>query len=98
MTGWTMGTEAWVVMGAWALVMVLVVWLLVREPRRGSQDDPGAILRDRFARGELSEEEYRRATAALDAEPPISPALGTPHHAAHHASDRARHGQETRHD
>ena len=27
MAGWTMGTEAWIWMGAWALVMVLVVWL-----------------------------------------------------------------------
>ena len=69
MTGWTMGTEAWIWMGAWALVMVLVVWLLVREPHRETSDDADAILRARFARGEITEDEYRRATDALDADP-----------------------------
>ena len=68
--GWTMGIEAWIWMAAWALVMVLVVWLLVREPRHELHDDPGVILRARFARGEIPEEEFRRAIAALDADPP----------------------------
>lgn len=93
MTGWSMGTEAWIWMAAWAVVMVLVVWLLVREPRRETHDDPGAILRDRFARGEISEEEFRRATAALDDDPPTAPSGGARTHAVHHA-----HGQEARHD
>jgi uncharacterized membrane protein len=70
MTGWVMGTEAWIWMGAWAFVMALVVWLLVRQPRHDVGQDPDAILRARFARGEISEEEYRRATAALAADPP----------------------------
>ncbi len=94
MTGWTMGTDAWIWMGAWALVMVLVVWLLVREPRHRTRDDAGAILRDRFARGEISVEEYRRAAAALDAEPPV-PVSGGPRR---HAADHTHHGQEARHD
>lgn len=72
MTGWALGAEAWIWMGAWALVMVLVVWLLVREPRRARPQDPAAILRLRLARGEITEEEYRRATAALEADPPVS--------------------------
>jgi uncharacterized membrane protein len=93
MTGWTMGTEAWLWMGAWALVMVVVVWLLVREPHHEQRDDPSTILRARFARGEITEEEFKRANAALDAEPPIPPASGTRPHAAHHV-----HGQEARHD
>lgn len=71
MTGWAMGTEAWLVMGAWALVMVLVVWLLVREPRHEHRDDPDAILRARFARGEISEEEFKRANDALAADPAV---------------------------
>lgn len=69
MAGWTMGTEAWILMGAWALVMVLVVWLLVREPRHHEREDAAAILRARFARGEISEEEFSRASAALSSDP-----------------------------
>lgn len=92
MTGWSMGTEAWIWMAAWAVVMVLAVWLLVREPHRETRDDPSAILRDRFARGEISEEEFRRATATLDDAPPATSAGGRAH-AVHHA-----HGQEARHD
>jgi uncharacterized membrane protein len=88
-----MGTEAWIWMAAWAVVMVLVVWLLVREPRRETKDDPGAILRDRFARGELTEEEFRRATATLDEDPPLGAANAVRPHAVHHP-----HGQEARHD
>jgi uncharacterized membrane protein len=94
MTGLTMGTEAWIWMGAWALVMVLVVWLLVREPRRASRDEPAAILADRFARGELSEEEYRRATTALGADSPLGATGGE-------RTDPTRHNhhqQEPRHD
>jgi len=68
MTGWTMGIEAWIWMVVWAFVLVLVVWLLVREPRHEERDDAAAILRRRFARGELSEAEYKRATELLDAD------------------------------
>jgi uncharacterized membrane protein len=80
MAGGMLGIEAWIWMGAWALVMVLAVALLVREPRRDVREDPAAVLRDRFARGEITEDEYRRATAALgidrlhapdDAHPPV---------------------------
>lgn len=88
MSGWVMGPEAWVWMGAWALVMVLVVWLLLHGARHDKHQDPDEILRARFARGEISEEEYRRARAALEADPP-GPWHGTQH---------APRGQETRHD
>jgi uncharacterized membrane protein len=88
MTSWVMGPEAWVWMGAWALIMALVVWLLVREPRPSHPEDPDAILRARFARGEITEDEYRRATAALEGDPPAtSPIAG-----------RVPRRQETRHD
>lgn len=93
MAGWSMGTEAWIWMGAWALVMVIVVWLLVREPRRETHDDPSAILRDRFARGEITQEEFRRAKAALDDAPPLASANPARSNAINHA-----HGQEARHD
>jgi putative membrane protein len=88
MAGISLGIEAWAWMGAWALLMALVVLFLVREPRHARHDDPAEILRDRFARGEISEEEFRRAVAALDDDTP--PAAAARHH--------ARHGQEARHD
>jgi uncharacterized membrane protein len=66
MTGWTMGLEGWLWMGAWALVLVLVVWLLVREPHRPRPDDPVAVLRGRLARGEITAHEFERARRLLD--------------------------------
>lgn len=92
--GWTMGTEAWIWMSVWAVVMVLVVWLLVREPRHGIHDDPGVILRARYARGEIREDEFKRAMAALDADPLDPRPKGPRDHATHHSP----HGQEARHD
>lgn len=94
MSGWTMGTEAWIWMGVWALVMVLAVWVLVRDPRHETHDDPGAILRARFARGEISEEEFRRACDALAAGAPAA----RPDAVYHAGPQPDPHGQETRHD
>ena len=68
MAGWTMGADAWILMAVWALVMISVVWLLVREPHRDAREDAAAILRSRFARGEISEDEFNRASAALSAD------------------------------
>ncbi len=67
MVGWTMGTEAWVLMGAWALVMVLAVWVLVREPRREEREDALQTLRGRLARGEITPDEFERAMHLLEA-------------------------------
>lgn len=94
MAGWTMGTEAWIWMGAWALVMILVVWLLVREPGHDTSEDPSAIVRARFARGEITEGEFKRAMDALTPDVQISKVTGARPHAAHHRP----HGQEARHD
>lgn len=89
--GWGISPEAWLLMAGWAAVLVTVVVLLVREPRRSTQHDPAAILRDRFARGEITEEEYRHATALLESDPPSTAGSGP---SAHHAHA----GQETRHE
>ena len=67
MAGWTMGTEAWVLMGAWALVMVLAVWVLVREPRREEREDALQTLRGRLARGEITPDEFERAKHLFEA-------------------------------
>lgn len=65
MAGWTMGTEAWLLMGAWAFVMVLAVWLLIREPRRDEREDALETLRGRLARGEITPDEFERARHLL---------------------------------
>ena len=65
MTGWTMGLDAWLWMAAWVAVLFVVVWLLVREPRRPSHDDALDLLRARYARGELTDEEFERARRVL---------------------------------
>lgn len=66
MFGWSMGIEAWAWMGAWILVIAVLVWFLVREPRRSEHDDAMEILRTRLARGEISIEEFEHARALLD--------------------------------
>ena len=66
MTGWTIGLEGWLWMSAWAIVLVAVVWLLVREPRRSDRDDALEQLRGRLARGEITPEEFERARHLLE--------------------------------
>lgn len=66
MTGWTIGFEGWLLMSAWAVVLVVVVWLLVREPRRSGPDDALALLRERLARGEISPDEFEQARRLLE--------------------------------
>lgn len=66
MFGWSMGLEGWLWMGAWILVLTVLVWLLVREPRRSDRDDALDILRTRLAKGEISNEEFEHARALLE--------------------------------
>jgi putative membrane protein len=52
----------------WLAVLVAVVWFLSRrwgKPRGGGLDRAKEILAERFARGELSSEEYRQRLAEL---------------------------------
>ena len=65
-TGWTMGLEGWLWLGAWGFVLVVVVWLLVREPRRTTREDPLELLRGRLARGEITPDEFERAVHLID--------------------------------
>ena len=66
MAGWTMGLEGWLWMGAWILALVVLVWLLVREPRHASRDDALETLRARLARGEISATEFEQARRLLE--------------------------------
>jgi putative membrane protein len=60
----------------WGLIIASIVWL-VRSMSRTGQAGPAAgqpptpqqVLADRFARGEIDEEEYRRRLQVLDTAP-----------------------------
>lgn len=76
MTGWA-GGWGWVgmtlMMLVWVVVLALMIYAVVRltggaSQRREPADDTSraeGILRERYARGELSEEEYRKARDTL---------------------------------
>lgn len=67
MVGWTMGWEGWLWMGIWLVGLAVLVWLLVREPRRRSdRDEAMEILRGRLGRGEITPEEFERARRLLE--------------------------------
>jgi uncharacterized membrane protein len=61
-----MGSVGWIWMVIWIAALLLMVWLIVRRPDERTPDqDAVAILRARFARGELSETEFTRACDVL---------------------------------
>lgn len=67
------GTGAWgswmvMAMWIWPLIVALAVWALVAltKDRRTPADDPVAILKRRFARGEISQEEYLKGVEILN--------------------------------
>jgi len=70
--GWWVGILGMVV---WALVLAAVVYAVVRlvilpvvegaDARAGPEDDALAELRQRFARGEIDEEEFERRAEVL---------------------------------
>ena len=70
--GWGMGWAGGWMMLVWVLVLGLIVWgviALTRSTRRDTRDTqptPAEVLQMRFARVEITEEEYRQARAALD--------------------------------
>lgn len=75
MFGWSMGLDGWLFMVGWIVVIAVLVWVLVREPRGSMRDEPLEILRARLARGEISGEEFSRALALLNAPrnpPPVN--------------------------
>ena len=61
------------------VALAAVVWVAVRGAgtgRRTPPTDPTQILDARFARGEVSEDEYLTARSLLDAHPPDSETQG----------------------
>jgi uncharacterized membrane protein len=67
MMGWVWGMDlgAWIWMLLWIVGLVGMIWLIVRADHRAPADDPEAILRARFARGEISADEFERAKLVL---------------------------------
>jgi len=66
-----MGPWGWIWMLIWIVALLFMVWLIVRSPaERSTSEDAMAILRARFARGEISQEEFERAKLALLADKP----------------------------
>jgi putative membrane protein len=69
MMGWGMDLTGWLWMGAWIVALLAMVWLIVRGTHgRTAGEDAMGILRARFARGEISEEEFQRARLALSSD------------------------------
>ncbi len=67
MMGWNSGMDAgaWIWMLVWIFALIVMVWLILRADRRAPTDDPDAILRARFARGEINSDEFERARLVL---------------------------------
>jgi uncharacterized membrane protein len=81
-TRWATGTDAVHWMEPWGLILAIgwiaallfMVWLIVRAPaERRASEDARAILRVRFARGEISLEEFERARRVLLADEGAEP-------------------------
>ena len=65
---WGMGLGGWLWMVLAVVLVVVVVWAAVSAiPRRDRPpiDDAAQILKARFARGEISKEEYEQARRVL---------------------------------
>lgn len=67
MTGWgELAFGSWIWMVVWIAALLVMVWLIVAGGRdRSSHDDPLEILRARYARGEINQEEFERARQSL---------------------------------
>jgi len=68
MTGWgEFALGGWIWMGVWIVALVVMIWLIVAGGREGStSDEPLEILRARFARGEITHDEYLAARQTLE--------------------------------
>ena len=65
---WGMGLGGWLWMILAVVLLVVIVWAVVSAIQgrdRGPADDAAQILKTRFARGEISQEEYEQARRLL---------------------------------
>ena len=59
------GADGWIWMAVWIVALLVMVWLVVRSPKRANEADAMEILRSRFARGEISKDEFEQARTVL---------------------------------
>lgn len=66
MVGWEMTAGGWIWMLFWIAALLVMTYLLVRQPgQQPPREDAVTLLRKRFARGEISPAEFKRALDAL---------------------------------
>jgi uncharacterized membrane protein len=59
------GVDGWVWLTVWVAALLVMVWLIVRDQPSPREADAIEILRARFARGEIGDEEFEHARAVL---------------------------------
>jgi putative membrane protein len=59
------GVDGWVWLTVWIAALIVMVWLIMRDQRSPKEAEAIEILRARFARGEITEEEFEHARAVL---------------------------------
>ena len=65
MGDWGMTLGSWIWMLVWVAALLLMVWLIVAGGRTERREDPLELLRSRYARGEITEDEFRRMRTIL---------------------------------
>lgn len=65
MGDWGMTLGSWIWMLVWVAALLLMVWLIVAGGRTEQPEDPLELLRSRYARGEITEDEFRRMRTVL---------------------------------
>lgn len=65
MGDWGMTLGSWIWMLVWVAALLLMVWLIVAGGRTEQREDPLERLRSRYARGEITEDEFRRMRTIL---------------------------------
>jgi putative membrane protein len=71
MYGWDYGLSGWWMLAGMAILAAAIVgsvWLIVHRPGVGapSRSTAEELLRERFARGEISREQFEEAKGALE--------------------------------
>lgn len=67
--GWGWGMPGWIFPLAWLIILAIIITVVVllrrRAEHRAGLQSGEAVLAERFARGEIDEEEYRQRRAVL---------------------------------
>jgi uncharacterized membrane protein len=58
--GWHMGWMMTWWSLVWALILLGMIWIVLRKSTAGDGDTPEAVLKSRYAHGEIGHDEYER--------------------------------------